>query len=65
MFNLTCNQTAHFYYKEQMMDNQNGKIHETGTEARAGVNVAGMTTVLFSSITLVIILFLVVYFLWV
>jgi hypothetical protein len=45
------------------MQDQNGQIHETATEARAGVNVPGMTTVLFGSLALVIILFLAIYFL--
>lgn len=40
------------------------EIHETGTEAREAVNVKGMTTVLFGSIALVVILFLAVWYFW-
>jgi hypothetical protein len=33
------------------------EVHEAATEARAGVNVPGMTTVLLGSLALVIVLF--------
>lgn len=40
------------------------EIHETATEAREGVNVKGMTTVLFGSIGLVCLLFFAVWYFW-
>jgi uncharacterized membrane protein len=40
------------------MHKEGEEIHETPTEARAGVNVRGMTTVLFVSIALILVLFL-------
>ena len=47
-----------------MYKDEEGRIHETGVEAREAVNVKGMTTVLFASIGLVIVLFLAVYWFW-
>ena len=46
------------------MHNDGEEIHETGTEAKAGVNVKGMTTVLLVSILLVVAAFVGVYLLW-
>ncbi len=46
------------------MHEEGGEIHETETEAKAGVEVKGMTTVLWASIGLVIVAFLAIYFLW-
>lgn len=43
------------------MEKQGDEIHETTTEARAGVNVKGMTTVLVVSIVLVIVAFAAIY----
>lgn len=46
------------------MHKEGDEIHETETEAKAGVEVKGMTTVLFVSIILVVVAFLGIYFLW-
>ena len=40
------------------------EIHETTTEARASVEVKGMTTVLAVSIGLVVVAFVAIYFFW-
>ncbi|MES2753282.1 MAG: hypothetical protein V4659_01315 [Pseudomonadota bacterium] len=40
------------------------EIHESDVEAKAGVNVKGMTTVLTVSTALVIVAFVAVYFFW-
>lgn len=46
------------------MHKDGDEIEETATEARASVNVRGMTTVLFASIGLVLVLFLCIWFFW-
>jgi len=46
------------------MYKEGDEIHETGDEARDAVNVKGMTTVLFGSIGLVVVLFIAVYLIW-
>ncbi len=47
-----------------MRRDDDGTIHETGTEAREGVDVKGMTSVLFVSLALVVVLFGAVYWFW-
>lgn len=44
------------------MHKEGDEIHETTTEARSGVNVKGMTTVLVASTILVIIGMVIVYY---
>ena len=45
------------------MHKDGDEIHETPTEARAGVNVKGMTTVLIASTILVVVGFVIIYYL--
>lgn len=47
-----------------MYKDDDGRIHETTDEAREGTEVKGMTSVLFVSIALVIVLFAAIWWFW-